>query len=140
MNEKKDNRREYLKKIYKIRQKLKSKIPEFLRYDWDKYYRLERQETWRRPYGRDNKTRLKMKGFPPIVSIGYRLPKDIRYLHPSGLTQVIVNNVDDLLKFKDKKDNIIITIGSSVGFKKRLEILNKAKELGFKVSNGGVIT
>lgn len=140
MNEKKDNRREYLKKIYKIRQKLKSKIPEFLRYDWDKYYRLERQETWRRPYGRDNKTRLKMKGFPPIVSIGYRLPKDIRYLHPSGLTQVIVNNVDDLLKFKDKKDNVIITIGSSVGFKKRLEILNKAKELGFKVSNGGVIT
>ncbi|MDT7860815.1 MAG: 50S ribosomal protein L32e [Saccharolobus sp.] len=136
MNEKKDNRRECLKKIYKIRQKLKSKIPEFLRYDWDKYYRLERQETWRRPYGRDNKTRLKMKGFPPIVSIGYRLPKDIRYLHPSGLTQVIVNNVDDLLKFKDKKDNIIITIGSSVGFKKRLEILNKAKELGFKVSNG----
>lgn len=140
MNEKKDNRREYLKKIYKIRQKLKSKIPEFLRYDWDKYYRLERQETWRRPYGRDNKTRLKMKGFPPIVSIGYRLPKNIRYLHPSGLTQVIVNSVDDLLKLKDKKDNIIITIGSSVGFKKRLEILNKAKELGFKVSNGGVIT
>ena len=127
-----------ISKIRQIRQKYLAKKPDFLRYDWDKYYRLERQEKWRKPYGRDNKTRLKIRGFPPIVSIGYRLPKQVRGLHASGLNQVVINNVDELLKIKDKKDNVIITISSTVGFKKRLEILAKAKELGFKVSNGGV--
>ncbi|WP_338601079.1 50S ribosomal protein L32e [Sulfolobus tengchongensis] len=130
--------RVYRKKIYEIRQKLKSKKPEFMRYDWDKFYRLERQEKWRRPYGRDNKTRLKIRGFPPIVSVGYRLPKEIRELHPTGLKQVLVHNVNELIKLQNQKDNVIVIIASSVGFKKRIEILNKAKELGLKVSNGGI--
>ncbi|TRM74736.1 50S ribosomal protein L32e, partial [Sulfolobus sp. B5] len=30
-------------------------------------------------------------------------------------------------------------IGGTVGFKKRLDIINKAKELGIKVSNEGVM-
>ncbi|AAK41002.1 50S ribosomal protein L32e [Saccharolobus solfataricus] len=130
----------YRKKIYVIRQKLKAKKPKFLRYDSDKFYRLGRQEKWRRPYGRDNKTRLKVRGFPAIVSVGYRLPKKVRGFHPSGLRQVIVHNVNELVKVQNQKDNVIVTISSSVGFKKRLEILNKARELGLKVSNEGVVT
>lgn len=39
---------------------------------------------------------------------------------------------------QNQKDSVIVTIASSVGFKKRLEILNKARELGLKVSNEGV--
>ncbi|AOL15788.1 50S ribosomal protein L32e [Sulfolobus sp. A20] len=127
------------KQYRELRQRLKERKPEFLRYDADKFFKLGRQEKWRRPYGRDNKTRLKIRGFPPKVSVGYRLPKDIRYLHPTGLKKVIVNNVDELIKLKDQKDNVIVIIGGTVGFKKRLDIINKAKELGIKVSNEGVM-
>ncbi|MCY0882507.1 MAG: 50S ribosomal protein L32e [Acidianus infernus] len=123
-------------KIYKLKQKYNSKIPDFLRYDWDKYFRLERQEKWRKARGIDNKTRLKLKGFPPPVDPGYRKPKIIRYLHPSGLKPVIINNVKDLENIAKFKDQVIGIISSNVGFKKRLEIIKKATEMGIKLANG----
>jgi large subunit ribosomal protein L32e len=123
-------------KIYKLKQKYNSKIPDFLRYDWDKYFKLERQEKWRKTRGIDNKTRLKLKGFPPPVNPGYRKPKIIRYLHPSGLKPVIINNMKDLENIAKFKDQVIGIISSNVGFKKRLEIIKKATEMGIKLANG----
>ncbi|ARM75941.1 50S ribosomal protein L32e [Acidianus manzaensis] len=123
-------------KIYKMKLKYKSKLPKFLRYDWDKYFKLERQEKWRRPRGIDNKTRLKYRGFMPLVNPGYRTPNTIRYLHPSGLKQVIVHNLDEVEKLKDQKANVIISIASNVGLRKRLDIIRKAKELGLRLTNG----
>ncbi|BCS92090.1 50S ribosomal protein L32e [Metallosphaera sp. J1] len=124
------------KKIYKMKLKHKALLPKFLRYDWDKYFRLERQERWRRTRGQDNKTRLRIKGFPKPVMVGFRSPKVIRYLHPSGLREVIVNNVNEVESLKDSKDKIILRISGKVGLKKRLEIINKAKEMGFRIANG----
>ncbi|AEE93747.1 ribosomal protein L32a [Acidianus hospitalis W1] len=123
-------------KIYKLKQKYNSKMPDFLRYDWDKYFKLERQEKWRKTRGIDNKTRLKLKGFPPPVDPGYRKPKIIRYLHPSGLKPVIINNMKDLENIAKFKDQVIGIISSNVGFKKRLEIIKKAIEMGIKLANG----
>ncbi|MFP3162686.1 MAG: 50S ribosomal protein L32e [Acidianus hospitalis] len=123
-------------KIYKLKQKYNSKMPDFLRYDWDKYFKLERQEKWRKTRGIDNKTRLKLKGFPPPVDPGYRKPKIIRYLHPSGLKPVIINNMKDLENIAKFKDQVIGIISSNVGFKKRLEIIKKATEMGIKLANG----
>ncbi|MFP3217215.1 50S ribosomal protein L32e [Acidianus sp.] len=123
-------------KIYKLKQKYNSKIPDFLRYDWDKYFKLESQEKWRKTRGIDNKTRLKLKGFPPPVDPGYRKPKIIRYLHPSGLKPVIINNMKDLENIAKFKDQVIGIISSNVGFKKRLEIIKKATEMGIKLANG----
>lgn len=124
------------RKIYKLKLKYNSKLPDFLRSDWDKYFRLERQETWRNPRGRDNKVRLRYKGYPPAVDPGYRKPKTIRGLHPSGLLQVMVHNAEELEKLRDKKDKIVVTIARTVGLRKRLEIIKKAQELGFKLTNG----
>ncbi|BDC19346.1 50S ribosomal protein L32e [Acidianus sp. HS-5] len=123
-------------KVYKLKQKYNSKLPDFLRYDWDKYFKLERQEKWRRTRGIDNKTRLKLKGFPPPVDPGYRKPKIIRYLHPSGLRPVVINNVKDLENIAKSKGEVIAIISSNVGFKKRLEIIKKASEMGIKLANG----
>lgn len=125
------------RKIYLIKQKYNSRIPEFLRYDSDKYFRLGRYEKWRRPKGIDNKTRLKLKGFPPIVTIGYRKPKEIRGLHPSGYKPVVVSNINQLEQLKEKKDTYAIILSGKLGLKKRLEILAKAKEYGIKVLNVG---
>lgn len=124
------------KKIYKMKLKYRALLPKFLRYDWDKYFRLERQERWRRTRGQDNKTRLRIKGFPKPVMVGFRTPKAIRYLHPAGLREVIVNNVSEIEALKESKDSVILRISGKVGLKKRLEIISKAKELGFRVANG----
>jgi len=124
------------RKIYRLKLKHKSLLPEFKRYDWDKYYRLERQDRWRRTRGQDNKTRLKVKGFPRPVSAGYRTPKVVRDLHPSGLREVLINNLRDLDKLKGMEDKIIVRISSKVGLRLRGEILKRAQELGLKVCNG----
>jgi large subunit ribosomal protein L32e len=131
-------KKELLNKIKLMRYKYKSKKPKFLRYHWNRYYRLERQDTWKRPRGKDNKSRLRLKGYPPPVDPGYRKPKIIRYLHSSGLIAVKVNNINELEKITNKEDKIVV-ISSSVGFKKKLEIIKRAKELGVKIANGGKI-
>ncbi|QKQ99937.1 50S ribosomal protein L32e [Metallosphaera tengchongensis] len=118
--------------VYKLKLKYKSKIPDFLRYDWDKYYRLERQERWRRTRGQDNKTRLRVKGFPKPAGVGFRKPKSIRYLHPSGLREVLIKSEKDLDSLNQKAD-VIVRLSSSLGLKKRLEIIKKAKEMGLRV-------
>ncbi|AWR99397.1 50S ribosomal protein L32e [Metallosphaera hakonensis] len=124
------------KKIYKMKQLHRNKLPKFLRYDWDKYFRLERQERWRRTRGQDNKTRLRIKGFPKPVMVGFRTPASIRHLHPSGLKEILINNVKEVESLATKKDQVIIRISSQVGLRKRLEIIRKAKELGIRICNG----
>ncbi|MEM0173619.1 MAG: eL32 family ribosomal protein, partial [Sulfolobaceae archaeon] len=78
----------------------------------------------------------KLKGYPPVVDPGYRKPRFVRYLHPSGLKPVLISSSSDLEKIKDKKDEVIVYISGNIGLRKRLEILNKANELGIKIANG----
>ncbi|MUN28543.1 50S ribosomal protein L32e [Sulfuracidifex metallicus] len=126
------------RKIQRLRSKSRNNIPDFVRYDADKYFRLERQESWRKPRGRDNKSRLKIRGFPPLAQPGYRKPKEVRNLHPSGLAPVLVSNLKDLDSLQSKANQVIVIISSSVGLKKRLEIIKKARELNLRLANGGV--
>ena len=109
------------------------KKPEFLRHLWWKFPKFKNDPKWRRPKGIDNPIRMKEKGYPPIVSIGYRTPKCIRGLHPTGLRPVIVHNAKELERLDPSE--VIVYIGSTVSIKKRAEILSKAKELGFLVAN-----
>ena len=127
-----------IRKIQEKIRKIRSKKVEFLRYDWDKYNRIGRQETWRKPKGRDNAMRLELKGYPPRVKVGYRTPKDIRGLHPSGLIPVYIRNEKDLEKVANlkEKERAIIVFSSALGLKKKLELVEKAKQLGVKVANG----
>lgn len=91
------------------------------------------KKSWRRPRGRDNKMRKGEKSKGKRPSIGYGAPKELKFLHPSGFKEVLIANVNDL-----KKINPDIEAGkiiSTVGKKKRLEIINKAKELKIKILN-----
>ncbi|HDO20152.1 MAG: 50S ribosomal protein L32e [archaeon GB-1867-097] len=118
--------REKIKELKKNRKKYR-----FLR-PW--HYKLKRLGTaWRRPKGLDDKHRLKLKGYPPQVEVGYRSPKKIRHHHPSGYLEKIVHNLKELEEVDAEK--FAVRIAHTVGRRKRIEIMKKAAELGIKILN-----
>jgi large subunit ribosomal protein L32e len=115
------------------REKVAKRRPKFVRQESWRYDRLA--ENWRKPKGKDNKMRKQKSGMPAIVKIGYRGPRAARGLHPSGYTDNVVHNTAELARLDPKKD--AARISHTVGKKKRIEIINKAVELGIKVLNTG---
>ncbi len=106
------------------------KTPKFLRQEWFRQSRLGKK--WRKPKGLKPKMKIGKAGKPSMVRIGWRSPKSIRYLHPSGLKEKLANNVKELGAL-DK--SFAVRIASGVGKKKRMEIRKKAKALGVRILN-----
>jgi len=119
-----------LRRLLRIR---KSKKKYFVHpYVWR---RKRIRERWRKPRGIDNKIRMQFKEYPPLVKIGYRGPKAVRYLHPSGKEEVLVYNVQDLYNIDPQTQ--VVRIARTVGIKKRLRIINFANKFGIRVLNLG---
>tara|TARA_Y100000310_G_scaffold167546_2_gene167367 strand:+ start:9695 stop:10063 length:369 start_codon:yes stop_codon:yes gene_type:complete len=101
-------------------------MKKFLRRVWSRYSKLgknrKKKQKWRKPTGRDNKMREQRKGYPKTVSIGYK--------NPVKKKPVLVKNISELEKLKDRE----IIIGS-VGKKKKIEIAKKAKEMKISIQN-----
>ncbi|MDQ3848489.1 MAG: 50S ribosomal protein L32e [Thermoproteota archaeon] len=115
------------------RKKVAQTRPRFIRQESWRYDRLA--ENWRKPKGKDNKMRKQKSGMPALVKVGYRSPRAARGLHPSGYRDNLVYNAAELAKLDPKQD--AARIGHTVGKKKRIEIVNKALEMGIKVLNPG---
>lgn len=118
-------------RIIKERQRIKNKKPKFRAEESWRYKRVK--ENWRKARGIDSKMRRKVKGWPRTPTVGYRGPKNARYLHPSGFVEVLVHNVDDLEKIDPKTQ--AIRIAHTVGAKKRIEISTEAEEKGIRILN-----
>ena len=102
--------------------------PKFIRPESWRYKRLE--TNWRKPKGVDNHQRKqKSRGRPGLVKIGYATPKIARGLHPSGYTDNLVHNLNDLEKLDPKQDGV--RFGHSVGTKKRNELMKVVLEKKF---------
>uniref|UniRef100_A0A7C2Z920 Large ribosomal subunit protein eL32 n=1 Tax=Ignisphaera aggregans TaxID=334771 RepID=A0A7C2Z920_9CREN len=112
---------------------MKMRRPEFLRHLWWKFDKFQNKLKWKRPRGKDNPMRLCLKGYPPLARIGYRTPNEFRNIHPSGLKMAVVSSARDLEKLDPA--NYIIYISSTVGLKKRQELISVAKSKGFKIAN-----
>ena len=119
------------KRLLKLREKLNRKRPRFLRLEYGRYKRLGKK--WRFPNGIDNKIRHKKKGKPRLVSVGFRNPRAVRGLHPTGFELVHVYNPKDLEKVDS--DTQVAVIGRTVGARKRIQIIDKAQELGVYIVN-----
>ncbi len=122
-----------IERLLKLREKLKSKRPDFYRHLWWKKPKFANDPKWRKPKGLDNKMRLKLKGYPPMVEIGYRGPAAVRGLHPTGLEPVTIYSLGELNGLDPSKH--IIYIGASVGLRKRMVLEEEARKRGFKIAN-----
>ncbi len=115
----------------KFRKEMKKKKPKFIRQDAHKKRKLAK--VWRRPRGLHSKVRLAKKGYRRKVSKGFKAPKEVRFLHPSGLDLTVVNNLKDLNNIDPKKEGILIA--SAIGVKKKLAIIKRALELKIAILN-----
>ena len=117
--------------ILEIRNKMKERKPAFIRQDNPK--RMKVNDKWRKPKGIHSKIRHKFKGRRKMPSPGYKSPREAKGLHSSGLKIVNISSINDIIKIR--KENEGAVIAKSIGMKKRLEILKKAKELQVQVLN-----
>jgi len=119
------------KEKLQVRKQIKKRTPTFLREEWFRYKRIPKN--WRRPDGITSKMRKNLKYRPSKVRIGFRGPREVRGLHPSGFEEVMIYNVADLKNINPEKQ--AARIGGTVRTKKRLEIAKKAEELEIRVLN-----
>ncbi|MDL2246203.1 50S ribosomal protein L32e [Methanobrevibacter sp. OttesenSCG-928-K11] len=103
----------------------------FKRQEYARYKKLGIK--WRRPRGKTSKMRRYEAGKPAMPSIGYRTPRDTRYLHPSGFKDVLVRNMKELENLDPATE--AGRISASIGKRKKDLMLNKASELGIKILN-----
>ena len=109
----------------------KKKVPDFKRQEWFRYRRLD--TSYRRPKGLHSKARKHLRYRPPIPRIGYRTQAEIRGLHPSGFREVMVYRPKDLESMDPGKE--AARIGSTVGGRKRENIIELADKRGIRILN-----
>ncbi|WP_400207392.1 50S ribosomal protein L32e [Candidatus Methanomassiliicoccus intestinalis] len=119
------------KELLDLRYSMNHQRINFYRQEWFRFSRLGKK--WRRPKGMHSKMRCHIKYRPNVVSIGYRGPRDVRGLHPSGFKEVLIWKPEDLDAINPAVE--AVRIGGSVGAKKRMAIQAKADTLGIRVLN-----
>lgn len=122
------------KRMMELRKKINKKRPSFRRVESWRYKRVK--DSWRKARGIDSQTRMKTKTGVKSPSVGYRGPKKVRGLHPSGYEEVRVHNVNELIGLNNKKH--AIKISTKLGIKKRINVIDYAQSRGFKVLNLGI--
>lgn len=122
------------KRLLKIKNEQARRRVEFHRQEWFRYKKLD--DSWRKPRGKHSKQREHLKKKPPVVDAGFRSPRAVRGLHPSGFREVVVSNEKDIEALDPKVE--AARISSKVGERKREDMLETADELGVKVLNRGV--
>lgn len=123
-----------LKKLLKVRSDTKASKPNFIRQrstdGVGSANKVRVGSKYRKPKGYHSKMRLRLKGKAVMPSQGYRAPKAIRGTNAEGMQEVVIKCVADLEKVDSKTQCVVV--GSSVGNKNRIAILEKAIELKLK--------
>ncbi len=121
-----------LRKALELRKEIDARRPEFLRAECYKADRLGHK--WRRPRGGQGKMRVGVYYRPKSVSAGYGSPVAAKHLHPSGFSEKLVHNADELSGVDPK--TTAVRVAHSVGTRKRKEIAEEAERLNIRILNG----
>ncbi len=121
-------------RLMELRKNKKRKNPKFRRVESWRYKRVK--ESWRKARGIDSQTRKKTKSGVKSPNVGYRSPKKVRGLHPSGYEEVRVSSIDDLKGLSNRKH--AIKISGKLGTKKRISLVEYAQNRGFRILNMGI--
>lgn len=100
------------------------------------FYKRLRRKGWRTPRGKDSLQRRGKLSRGACPNVGYRQPRAVRGLHPCGLSETLVFTPTQIEKIDAKKT--AVRIGATVGKKKRLQIVQKARAAGVKILNPGM--
>ncbi|MHA1670146.1 MAG: 50S ribosomal protein L32e [Promethearchaeota archaeon] len=122
------------KRLMDLRKNIAKHRPSFRRVESWRYKRVK--DPWRKARGIDSRTRIKSKSGVKSPSVGYRGPKKVRGLHPSGYEEVRVVNIEDLKNLNNRVH--ALKISSKLGSKKRMLLIDYAQNRGFKVLNIGI--
>jgi large subunit ribosomal protein L32e len=122
---------EKLERALKTREKISSERPDFHRSEYTRFPRLG--DKWRSSKGIRSKMRLKKRSRSSIVETGYRGPVLSRGLRSDGKSEVLVHCVGELAGIDASAQ--VVRLGGDVGKRKRLEIIQKAKELELYIVN-----
>jgi len=122
------------KRLIELRKKINKKRPSFRRVESWRYVRIK--DSWRKARGIDSRTRIKSKSGVKSPSVGYRGPKKVRGLHPSGYEEVRVHNINEMKDLNNRKH--AIKVSTNLGVKKRISVIDYAQSRGFKVLNLGI--
>ncbi len=106
------------------------KKPKFLRQGT---YLKKVKKVWRMPRGVHSKLKVKEKSKGSLPNVGYGAPRKLRGLHPSGLKEVMIYNLNDLEKINKEKE--AGRLSSGIGQKKKNTIIERAKQLKIKILN-----
>jgi large subunit ribosomal protein L32e len=123
----------YDERLFRIAEAKKKRKPKFRHEQAHRWIRVS--DSWRKVRGIDSATRAKYKGRIAMVESGYRSPKAVRGLHPSGYVEAMVFRPADLEGLDP--DVHAVRIAGTVGIKKRQDILDQAERSLFKVLNPG---
>ena len=116
-----------------LRRSMDPRRPKFVRQAAHRYYRIGRDESWRRPRGLQSKQRRHYGYRPVVVSIGFRSPAKARGLVPSGFRPILVHTTKALESLDPSKEAAILARG--IGTRRRLVLEEVARRLGVRVLN-----
>lgn len=118
-------------RLLRVRNAAKKKMPTQLRDNWFKKKRLGIK--WRAPHGIHSKRREGERHHGMWPETGFRSPLEVRGKTRDGFNEVRVFNPDGLVKVNPKTD--VAVIASTVGRKKRLQIMKAAEDRKITIAN-----
>lgn len=120
-----------LEQAFEKRRVVNKRKPVFIKKDAHKKSKIKNR--WRRPKGLHNKQRIKGKSHFKNPATGYGSPKQVKWLHSSGLFPVVVSNLGQLDSIIKEKHGILLS--SRIGDQKRKALLIEIKNRGFVLIN-----
>lgn len=118
-------------KSQQLKGRTQRKKPAFRRQEISHQQMLK--DVWRKPRGHHSKLRMHLKPRGVMPSIGFSAPRAVRGLDPQGRKEICVSTVSHTLAVNPTTE--VAVIRSSVGGKKRAEIMKAAAEKNIPVKN-----